>query len=229
MYGLFIAAAILIMLDFRVGFTDNLMPKIIFTFSKDGLVWLDFDILPTFIGAALLFAAIFAFSKRFDSHHLSSGKKLSAALFVLSLLTFAQCSGWFIADMNRASGSSTFNPGVISDILYTVLDIVCYVLAVVALGCVSDGLRSAVGRNETTASKEILDSAQPYAFYFRTLCAIPVFIRIFLAIMNFDESVILASVTAVIYHAFCIIPLICFVRYVKIIRIALDGNKGEVK
>lgn len=212
-------AAFLVLCDFRLGFDSKNLPKLIFNFSKTDLWWLDFDLLPTFIGATILLVCAFLIVKREPRLEFKPARNKAITLIVLSVLTFAECSGRFIANLNASTGASV-SPGITADIVYTILDIAVYSLSAVLLGNIIDLLSYEVSLNENTRRKELMSNAAPYALFYRTFCAFPVFIRIFMTIMIWDEAVLVSNITAAVYHLICIFSAVMFTLYVRKIKIA---------
>ena len=208
-------AAVLLLLDLRIGFDYYFTPQVLFNFAKTDTYWLDFDLFPTFIGAIIALVCIFKITNRETRLEGGPARVKSYFLIGLSVLTFAQASGRYIAQFNRSSGSDTLNPGITADILYSITDIASYVLAVIILGNIIDLLQYEVSLNENTVKKERMEDAAPFAFYYRTFCAFPVFIRVFMVIMIWDQSELLSYISAALYHAICLFSAVMFILYVR--------------
>lgn len=221
MITLLIIAAVFLLVDLRVGAYDGAL-RLLFNFSKDGTNGIDFDLLPTFAGAAAVLICAAVMYKKTGSPRFKSAIILSAIVLFVSVLTFGQLSGHLISELNRSKGTHVFNPGVISDILYNIADILCYALSAMLLGTVADGMCDAACKSENSERKYIIDCARPYLVTYRSLCAVPILFRIFLAIMNFDRSLIFSNVTAAIYYIICLISAVSFGMYLKKLEKAIN-------
>lgn len=216
-------AAILVLFDLRMGFDYYFTPHILFNYAKTDMYWLDFDLFPTFIGAVILLVCAMKISGREPRLDVKPARTKSAFLIGLSLITFAQASGRYIAQYNRESGSSAINPGFTADIIYSIGDIIIYSLAAVLLGNIIDLLQYEVSLNENSKRKDLMEAAAPFAVYYRTFCAFPVFIRIFMTIMIWDESVLISYIASTLYYAVCLFSVVMFALYVKKIEKARLG------
>lgn len=214
-------AAFLLICDLRLGFAYDNSPVILYNFSKDGTAWLDFDLLPTFLGGALLIAA-FIMLRKTENVNLKPTRNLSAATFVLSLLTFAQTSGRYIVALNT-SGESKLNPGIVADIAYSVLDLVVFALGIVALGAFVDLLeKKAVMNHSDKKAHELLFESDPYSFMYRTFCAVPILVRLIMIIASFDRSTLFSVILAVLYHGLCLFSAVSYALFLKKIKPLID-------
>ena len=136
-YTLFLIGTLLLLVQLRMGFSDDGIPLFDFLGNKNGFAGLDVDVFPDLIGAVLLLVVAWRFAKQ--NSHMRSARTLAMVTLVLSLMTFVQPSGYIIYQIAPNSYNWVFNPTVIADMLFDLLDTVVLFLTLVTVGTVMDG------------------------------------------------------------------------------------------
>ncbi len=136
-YTMFLIGALLLLLQLRMGFSDDGMPLFDLLGNKNGFAGLDVDLFPDLIGAVLLLIVAWRFSKQ--NGHMRSARTLSIITLILSLLTLVQPSGYIIYELAPNSYNWVFNPTVIADMLFDLLDTVVLFLTLITVGTLMDG------------------------------------------------------------------------------------------
>ena len=137
LYTLFLIGALLLLVQLRMGFSDDGLPLFDLLGNKNGFAGLDVDVFPDLIGALLLLIVAWQLAKQ--NSHMRSARTLAAVTLVLSLLTLVQPSGFLIYEMAPNSYQWVFNPTVIADMLFDVIDTAVLFLTLVTVGTAMDG------------------------------------------------------------------------------------------
>ena len=94
LYTLLLIGALLLLVQLRMGYSDDGLPLFDLLGNKNGFAGRDVDVFPDLIGALLLLIVAWRLAKQIS--HMRSARTLAAVTLGLSLLTLVQASGFLI-------------------------------------------------------------------------------------------------------------------------------------
>jgi len=177
-----IIAAVLFFLPLRIGFNDEGIPLLDFYGNKTDFAGVDIDLAADAVGALLLLVVLFIYTKR--NPKFTSAARLSVPVLVLSLLTTVQLSGYAVYNAFPKSYNWVFNPTVISEFLFGLLETILLICLLILFGTLMDALvDEAVLRGDT----EAVQSGCRVVDLYKKVCWIPLVVTVLSDIISRDS------------------------------------------